>query len=130
MKYNTKKRQILLDLLESRHDETLTAEEIVALLGEKGISRSAVYRNLSTLETEGVVKRVALPGDGRFGYRYLDCDECREHLHLECSKCGKTYHLDIPASSNLINSVLKESHFAVDSHSSVLYGVCEKCRKA
>ena len=126
--YNTKQRKILIDALESHRDETLTAEQIAEFAGKDSISRSAVYRNLSALEAQGLVKRIVTNGSNKVSYRYTGSENCKSHLHLECSKCGKTFHLDRPSTENLIDAVMQDSDFKIDS-ASVLYGVCGKCQE-
>ncbi len=127
MGYNTKQRKNLIEALEQHRDETLTAEQIVDLVGNDAISKSAVYRNLSSLESQGLVKRIVTNGSNKVYFRYTGSEDCKSHLHLECSKCGKTIHLNKPSTNSLIDAVLHDSDFRVDSSSTVLYGVCGEC---
>ncbi len=129
MSYTTKQRRALIEALERHRDENLSADQIIALLGNDAISKSAVYRNLSALEKNGCVKRITVSGTKRIFYRYTGSPECREHLHMECFKCGKTFHMNIPSTNALIENVRRDSNFEVDSGTTVLHGVCEKCRK-
>ncbi|MCR4615737.1 MAG: transcriptional repressor [Clostridiales bacterium] len=129
MSYMTLQRKALIDVLEQHRDEPLSADRIITLIGENA-SRSAVYRNLSALEKQGLIKKTAASGSNKTLYRYVGSDECRDHLHLECSACGKTYHLKVPATNALINDVMQDANFQIDSSSTVLYGICEKCRKS
>ena len=128
MGYNTKQRKNLIEALEHHRDETLTAEQIVDLVGKDVISKSAVYRNLSSLESQGLVKRIVTSGSTKVFFRYTGSEDCKSHLHLECSKCGKTIHLNKPSTNNLIDAVLQDSDFKVDSSSTVLYGICGECQ--
>ena len=127
MKYSTHQRQQLLAFLREHRDETFSAAQIAAYM--EGVSRSAIYRNLAALEAEGQIKRVVKSGSKQSFYRYLGAGECREHLHLSCSRCGAVLHMDHPATDTLIDSVMRDSGFAVDSAATVLYGVCGRCRK-
>ncbi|MBQ8930308.1 MAG: transcriptional repressor [Oscillospiraceae bacterium] len=129
-KYATKQRKLLLDYLTCHTDEPLTAEQIARDLAPAAISVSAIYRNLAQLEAEGSVRRVSAEGSRKTLYRYRDEDVCADHLHLACARCGKTYHMDAAASTSLIRAVAREAGFAVDSASTVLYGVCGNCRKS
>ena len=128
-KYATRQRAALVDYLQAHADEELSAGQIAQALSSEGISKSAVYRNLSALEAEGQVKRNTRSGSKAVFYRYLGAETCRDHLHLSCSKCGRTYHLDVSATNRLVDSVAQGSDFAVDSASTVLYGVCGSCRE-
>ena len=129
MRYATKQRKLLLDVLEAHHDETLSVAEICSLVASEEISPSAIYRNLSELEKQGLVKRVPLPLSQKTGFRYVGSNQCREHLHLECTMCGRTFHLPTPATSQLIENVRQNSGFKIDSANTFLTGVCPDCEK-
>ena len=127
--YTTKQRTLLLDFLREHADETLSAEQIAKQLESESVSISAIYRNLSALESEGKLQRVTKGGSRRVYYRYKVADHCKEHIHLSCSKCGKTFHMDLPATNSLIDNVKKDSDFEIDRTETVLYGVCGSCKK-
>ena len=127
VEYVTSLRKVLFEVLEQHRDEALSADQILLFMGDHA-SRSAVYRNLSALEKQGLIKKVAVSGSNKAMYRYTGSKECRDHLHLECSKCGKTYHLKMPATNALIDGVMQDANFRIDTKCTVLYGVCEKCR--
>ena len=129
MRYATKQRKKLFDVLESHFDETLSIERIVLLIGDGSVSRSAIYRNLAELETDGYVKRLPLPPPQKTGYRFVGSDDCKRHLHLTCSICGRTYHLPLPTSNALIENVMRDSGFKVDASNTVLAGICGNCIK-
>ena len=128
-KYATKQREVLLSFLAENADKPLTAGDMAAALKVRGISVSAIYRNLSELEDEGRVQRLTIGGSKKVYYRFTGAKECQRHLHLSCFKCGQTFHMNVPATNSLIDNVLNESNFEVDSANTVLYGVCSKCRK-
>ena len=129
MRYATKQRKRLLEVLEAHPDETLSVPEISALVSPSAISPSAIYRNLASLEREGFVRRVTLPLSQKIGYRYVGAGKCKEHLHLECKKCGKTFHLPLEASERLIDGVKGDAGFEIDRAETVLLGVCADCKK-
>lgn len=129
MTYKTKQREALLNYLERHTHEELSAGEIAEALAKQDISRSAVYRNLSALEQEGMLRRSARSGSREATYRFAGCAECRAHLHLSCTKCGKTFHMDAQSANALIRSVESAQGFLIDRAETVLYGVCSNCRK-
>ena len=129
MRYATKQRKRLLDVLEAHLDETLSVDQISSFIAPEQVSPSAIYRNLASLESEGLVKRVSLPLSQKIGFRYVGSNECKDHLHLECTRCGRTFHLPRPATSQLIENVKRDSGFRVDSTKTVLSGVCPDCVK-
>ena len=128
MTYITKQRKLLLDILEEHCDETLSADQIAGFISDRSVSRSAIYRNLQFLESEGKIKRISVQGNNKIFYRYCDGEECREHIHLSCSGCGRTFHLDVNSTDSLVSSVIKGSDFEIDRQSTVLYGLCKECR--
>lgn len=127
--YSTKQRKVLLDFLQKHADEVFSADRIADELKCESISLSAIYRNLSVLESDGKVQRVSKGGNRKVFYRYKAADECREHIHLSCSKCGKTYHMPLPATKTLIDSVKRNTDFEIDRTETVLYGVCKECKE-
>ena len=125
--YMTKPRKRLLTYLQSHPDETISAGQISQELN--GISVSAVYRNLSALEQDGAVRKVAKSGSREVFYQFMKAEECKDHLHLSCKKCGKTFHMDEAETEALLGSIAKLDGFAVDRGDTVLYGVCEACQR-
>ena len=128
-KYMTKQRKLLLEYLSEHTDETLSAGQIAEALKDHGISTSAIYRNLATLEQEGCLKRSTKPGSQEIYYRYADNERCRGHLHLSCLRCGKTVHVEEAETDALTHQLAKSEGFALDREDTVLYGICADCQK-
>ena len=127
MAYKTKQRELILSFFEANPDQSFSVMEIAEKIKGEGVSVSAIYRNLALLEKEGRVRKSVKQGTHEAYYRFLDCHECREHIHMQCVKCGKTTHLDDQATSALLNGVMANSDFSVDRSTTVLYGVCHDC---
>ena len=127
-KYMTKQRKALLEYLSLHADEKLTARQIAADVSAEGISTSAVYRNLSELESEGKVRRVNQSGSREVFYQYTDGEHCKDCLHLSCEKCGKTYHMNMQGAQMLVQNLAQSDEFTIDKANTVLYGVCKECR--
>ena len=102
---------------------------IAAALAGEGVSVSAVYRNLSRMEEEGLVRRASKAGSRETFFRYVEAEPCRHSLHMSCKRCGKTYHMDDRGAEELIRALTQNEHFALDRTETVLYGVCGTCRK-
>ncbi len=128
-KYITKQRKILTEYLSKHVDESISANQIALALADK-ISKSAVYRNLADMESEGKIRRASNSSQREAVYRYLDDERCRECLHLSCKKCGKTYHMQTSVANSLITSVAENENFSIDKGETVLYGVCAKCQNS
>lgn len=127
--YATKQRKILTDYLSSNPDKMLTADEIGDALEQSGISRSAIYRNLAELESEGKVRRSVREGSRKVYFQYTDAVHCRGELHLSCKICGKTIHMDHEAADALVADIAGRERFEIDKADTVLFGVCGDCRK-
>lgn len=125
--YATRQRKALLTFLYAHPDESFSARQIADALAPEGVSLSAVYRNLSALEAQGMIRRTSKNGGHEVFYRFTQADACKAHLHLSCSRCGRTFHMDVPATDSLVEQVAESAGFQVDRSSTVLYGVCGAC---
>ena len=128
-KYQTKQRRRLLEYLSAHTDEQITARQIADALAKESISISAVYRNLSALEEEGLLKRSVREGTREAFYQYIAARECKDSLHLSCRVCGKSIHLGEREAEQLIHGALESTGFQIDKAETILYGVCADCRK-
>ena len=127
--YMTKQRKILLDFLLKHTDESISASQIASALKKDGISTSAVYRNLSYLESNGDLKRITRNDFHENLYRYIGTEECKNSIHLSCKLCGKSIHMDDCDTELLIKNVSKHKGFTIEKSETVLYGICENCNK-
>ena len=125
--YHTEQRKSILDYLESRKDECVTAGEIAAALSSS-VSKSAVYRNLADLEKEGKVVRVTLSGDRSFGYRYAGSHACAGKIHISCVRCGKTEHDSAQAAFRFERALAEADGFSLNRGECMLFGVCKSCQ--
>ena len=128
-KYQTRQRKRLLEYLSAHTDEQMTARQIADALAADNISISAVYRNLSDLEADGLLKRSVREGTRDVFYQYIAAEECKDSLHLSCRMCGKSIHLGDEEAERLLDSTLKSTGFQIDKTETILYGVCADCRK-
>lgn len=129
-KYTTKQRCVLMEYLENHPDIALSAQKIAHELKDENISVSAIYRNLSLLEKEGVLIREPSHEAKEAMFRYIGSKACKDVLHLSCKKCGKTYHMDESVSKSLIVALSDTSDFSLDRNDTVLYGLCGDCKSA
>ena len=113
-KYVTKQRRQLLDYLSRHTDEQMTARQIADALTQENISLSAVYRNLSDLEADGLLKRSVREGTRDVFYQYIAAEECKDSLHLSCRVCGKSIHLGDAEAERLLYCTLKSTGFQID----------------
>ena len=117
----------MLNYLGEHYDESLSSLEIVKKLSASGVSKSAVYRNLTALEQDGKVRRIAKVGERTAYYQFVGSN-CVGKIHLSCIKCGKTGHISSETAKYLTKSLNDQDGFALDSGETVLYGVCKECK--
>ena len=127
-KYKTEQRKLMQNLFINHPHEMFSAKEIAEHLGNESVSMSAIYRNLSELETSGLVRRCAKSGSREAYYQYTNIIDCKDYIHLTCTRCGKTVHMALEDSDALAKSASKYKGFSIDRTETVLFGLCGVCR--
>lgn len=130
--YKTKQKEKILEYLMSHPSQHVTAQEISYHLNQEGtnVGTATIYRQLDQLVTDGTIRKYTI--DSRTGacYEYLpDSGECHRHFHLKCIQCEKLYHVACEHLTELEEHILEHHGFQIDQSKTVLYGVCETCRK-
>ncbi len=129
MAYETKQKKTVEEIFEFHQGECFTAENIVTLLKQGGISVSSatVYRHLDSLVKSGKVAKIPTQS-GIFLYQYNKCNS-RPHQHcsLMCIECGKVIHMDCNELSKLSIHVKEKHNFSIDHFKTVIYGKCIDC---
>lgn len=122
---NTKKRQIILSILEKTH-KPLTAEEIYAeTIGHTRMSFSTVYRSLGAL-TEKQILMKELMQDGKTYYQFNN----NHHRHLlVCNMCGEIISIDDCPLHELENKLTSKTGYIITGHSLEFNGICPKCTR-
>lgn len=127
MIYSTEQRNILLSFLSENPDKIFSVKQIESGLAGKGISKSAIYRNLAELESEEKIRRCSKSGSREMFYQFYDCQVCRSHIHLSCSKCGRIFHMEDENAQRLILELEQTEGFEINKGESTLIGICRKC---
>ncbi len=127
--YKTAGRQRLLSFFSAHPDRQFTADEIAATLQEtaSSASKSSLYRHLSELCADGVLRKYRDEGQSAYVYQYVAAGNCSRHFHLKCMDCGRIIHLECDMTDALLSHILSDHRFRVDSGRSILYGVCTSC---
>ena len=126
--YRTEQRRRLMGFLQSNPDRQFSAQQIAANLPAPEISLSAIYRNLSALESAGLISRFVKEGSREVYYQYTQAEPCRNRIHLICTKCGKTLHAEPDMADRLQSDAFTSADFEIDRGKTVLYGLCKDCR--
>lgn len=126
--YKTAQRRRLMDFLQNNPDKQFSAQQIAANLPAPEISLSSIYRNLSVLESAGLINRFVKEGSREVYYQYTQAERCQNRIHLICTKCGKTLHAEPAMTDRLQSEALTTAGFWVDRSKTVLYGLCKDCQ--
>ena len=121
---NTRQRGELLALLASV-DEFLTAQEIHALLLERGsgVGLATVYRNLAMLVEQRDIDTTASP-TGEL--RYRSCSKTHHH-HITCERCGHTVEIELADIESICASAANRHGFTSVQHTVEIIGICKHC---
>ena len=128
--YRSDGRQALAEFFSRNPDRQFTTEELcIALHGSEADGRSSIYRHLTRLCTDDVVRKFYNGEQKCAVYQYVgkSCD-CGKHFHQKCTQCGSLRHLDCDDSLDFAAHLLKAHGFLVDCGQSILYGLCADCR--
>lgn len=131
--YETEQKKLLVALFQSAPERMFTAEEVAEILrgdseGDRHCSVSTIYRLISRLSDEGVLRKHAKDGSRKFYYQYVKGGACESHLHLQCESCGKIIHMDDSTSQRMLFEVLERNGFQVDPARALVPGLCVGCR--
>lgn len=130
--YKTKARQYILDFLKSSQDGTVSAADITAHLKNMGaaVNQATVYRYLSRLSRENLVLKFTDSKTHKAVYRFVgEKSGCDGHIHIKCVSCGRLMHLECDFMEDIKKHLAEDHGFELKCEGSILYGICEECRK-
>lgn len=108
-----------------RMQRHVTAAEVIKFIRKKHptIGKSTIYRNLSFLAEEGVIRRIRTSHGS-------DVYECTlgEHHHIRCVDCGRLFNIEIDAIEDLCERVRNKGGFTFLGHDILFRGVCPSCQ--
>ncbi len=125
--YSTDGRKRLLMFFKENIHGSFSARQIHKLLGNNEISISSIYRNLVSMERDGILCRVKSPTSREALYQYIDPENCVGIIHLICDRCSATQHLNRHLSDLITNMALDNFGFSVNKQKAVIYGLCSNC---
>lgn len=128
MPYHTKQQQAVLECLEARQEESVTAAELAEELRKIGcpVGIATIYRQLEKLELSGCIHKVNTE-EGAF-FQYCDHVESnRDCFLLKCERCGRILHLDCSKLQGLYDHLEAEHHFRINPHKTLFTGLCDVC---
>lgn len=123
--YNTKQRDEIVEFFSRHRGGCYTAKELIHS-GEISVGEATVYRTLSKLANQGVLKRYTGDGAGA-SYQLNESEKCDSHFHLKCEKCGQLIHMDCTFMADMKKHIENSHDFTVNIGKTVIYGLCGKC---
>jgi Fur family ferric uptake transcriptional regulator len=115
----THPRKRILEILESQHNNHLTADDIYRRLVESGeeIGLATVYRVLSQFESAGLVVKHNFES----GQAYYELDSGEHHDHMVCVETGKVIEF-VSEEIEAAQRKIAEAHgYEIEDHSLVIY---------
>lgn len=126
----TNQRIAILEVLEDRPGEHLTAEEIYGFVKEKypEIGLATVYRTIQMLTELEVIDKLNLDdGFVRYEIGNREKEGCHHHHHLICQNCHSVLTFEDDLLEVLEERIQKSLGFKVVDHEVKLYGYCKEC---
>ncbi len=118
----TQPRLRILSVLESQHDQHMSAEDVYKALLDAGedVGLATVYRVLTQFEGAGLVIRHNFEG----GRSVFELDSGEHHDHIVCLDCGHVEEFMDKTIESRQESIARDHGFRISEHSLVLYGRC------
>ena len=132
--YQTKQKTSVIAYFKSHPSIHFTVDELTDALHSEGIriGKSTVYRTLHHLTESGIIRKYTPTAGESACYQYAKDGErqCDSHFHLKCLICGTLHHVDCDHLTGLAAHLRLHHRFVVDYEKTVLYGVCDSCKRA
>lgn len=110
----------------SKVRQPITVYELVDTLRKKeNIDQATIYRNLSSLHTAGLIRRL----DFNHGHAHYELETGRVSHQLVCSNCETVEKIEGVSIEDTIKKILKKSKKfkQTATHSMEIYGLCKNC---
>ncbi|MGV3486964.1 MAG: Fur family transcriptional regulator [Tuberibacillus sp.] len=122
----TPQRKAIFDCIKKSSDHP-TAADIIDRLAKDGyhFAYGTVYNSLKYLTEVGLIHELKL-GDAASRYD----GNTHDHYHLLCQICGRIDEVDEMLPSQWLDSIEKETNYALRSHQVILKGICPSCRES
>lgn len=116
----------ILEILEARSEDHLSAEDVYRALMDAGedIGLATVYRVLTQFEAAGIVERHNFEGN----QAVFELDHGSHHDHMVCVECGAIEEFMDETIEERQERVAVDHGFQLTDHSLILYGRCARCQ--
>jgi len=121
----TKHRIAILNYI-SKIKLPVTVYEVLEVLRKKySIDQATVYRNLSSLHSSGLLRRL----DFNHGHAHYELETGRASYQLVCTKCETIEKIEGISIDDTIKKIIKKSRKFknISTYSLEIYGLCKAC---
>ena len=125
MSYNTKQKDLILDVLKKKNKE-FTIKDIYDDLDKK-VGLTTIYRFIEKLEKDNLVTKEINENNITY-YQYLEKCEEENHFYLKCESCGTLIHVDCDCINDLTKHILVDHEFMLNKEHIIINGLCKKCK--
>ncbi len=117
----------ILEILESRKNQHMTAEDVYKALLESNeeIGLATVYRVLTQFEAAGLLARHHFEG----GQSVFELDQGEHHDHILCVSCGRVDEFVDEVIEARQTEIARKAGYEITDHSLYIYGICPECRE-
>ncbi|MDB5260518.1 MAG: fur [Candidatus Nomurabacteria bacterium] len=121
----THHRTSVLSFLVKQRAPVTVYEMIDSLRKKEGIDQATVYRNLTSLQEAGLIKR----SDFNHGHAHYEFETGRPSHQLVCNNCETIEKIDGISIDDTVKKMLKKSKKfkRTTTHSMEIYGLCKSC---
>lgn len=118
----TATRKILLaQLNHERHP--VSAEHLLGIVQNRGVTRSTVYRTMQMLVLEKLVEIT----EDTHHRRLFELVRMPHHHHLFCEQCGRVWNIRCEVTRKHMTSWKRQYGFHAARHTGDVYGLCIVC---
>jgi len=125
---NSIQREYVLKILFENEDH-LNADEILHKVKSTynvNIGIATVYRILNLLEELNIVKSISITGQD---FKVYELNLKPHHDHMVCVKCNTIVEFFDEELERIQEQVAEEKGFKLQSHTMMLYGICQDCKE-
>ena len=126
MSYNTKQKDIILDIIKNQKHEFTVKDIYEEVKDNTGLT--TIYRLVDKLVSENRLTKTIGKNNMTY-YQYLEECNHTNHFYLKCDMCGNMEHIDCDCISDLTKHVFKKHRFKPNKDHIIINGICEHCIK-